>query len=138
MTSKLKSTGFAALSFTVSAAVFAITLSPAVASAATVESDVEVVITGERQISTKQVSYADLDLTDAADLKRLSNRIGAAVSDVCETVTGGRFTLSDGTCRSEARRSADQQVAAIRSSANALAAATAAGSNRTIAVVAAR
>lgn len=138
MSNRLFSSGIAALSFTVSAGILGLALTPAVASAATVSDEVEVVVTGDRTVATKRVATADLDLTSGADLKRLDARIRGAISDVCDDGADGRITLAESRCRSDARRSSYEQVAVLRSQATALASAAQADSASEIAVVAAR
>lgn len=139
MTNRLHSSGIAALSFTLSAGVLALALTPAVASAATGSSDpVEFTVTGERLVATKRVTTADLDLNDSKDLKRLDARIRGAVEQVCVEHGDGRMTVSENLCRADARRSANQQLAALRGEALALASGGDSGPSSTIAVVAAR
>jgi UrcA family protein len=137
MSNRLLSSGIAALSFTVSATLLALTLAPASAAAATAE-EVAVTITGNREIATKRVSTADLDLADAADLRRLEARLRGAVADVCDRGSNGRITLPEARCRDEARRSSDRQVAALRSEAHARTAANQARSTSEITILAAR
>jgi UrcA family protein len=137
MSDKLLSSGIAALSFTVSAALLALTLAPVSAAAATAD-EVTVTITGNREIATKRVSTADLDLANAADLRRLEARVRGAVADVCDRGSNGRITLPEARCRDEARRSSDRQLAALRSEAQARTAANQARSTSEITVLAAR
>jgi UrcA family protein len=137
MSDKLLSSGIAALSFTVSAALLALTLAPVSAAAATAD-EVTVTITGNREIATKRVSTADLDLANAADLRRLEARVRGAVADVCDRGSNGRITLPEARCRDEARRSSDRQLAALRSEAQARTASNQARSTSEITVLAAR
>lgn len=133
MSHRLLSSGAAALSFALAAGLA--TLTPAVAAAASAPT---VTVTGDRTVSTRRVATADLDLTAAADLKRLDARIRGAIGEVCDDGATGRMTMAESRCRSDARRSSDQQVAALRSRATALASAARAKSGSEIAVVAAR
>lgn len=114
MTSRLRSTGLAALSFTLSASVLALALAPAMAHAAI--DDTQTIVTGERGVPTRTVSTADLDLTSKADLKRLDARIDRAIGEVCREPGNGRATIASGLCLAEARSSAERQVAALRQS----------------------
>lgn len=139
MTSRLMSSGLAALSFTISAGVLAVTLAPAMAHAATTGIDpVEVTVTAERQVATKRVATADLDLTSAADLQRLDTRILGAIGQVCREDNDGRTSNAERICRYDARLSADRQVAALRSGAMALADASGGASHSADIIVAAR
>lgn len=135
MSNRLLSSGLAALSFTVSASLLALALAPGMAHASTAGDVVEVVVTGESMVVTKRVATADLDLTDATDLKRLYTRIRGAIRQVCDDSGNGRTSNAESRCRHEARRSSNQQVAVLRSEAIALATAK---SFPEIAVVAAR
>nr|WP_314443098.1 UrcA family protein [uncultured Sphingomonas sp.] len=140
MTSRLQSSGIAALSFTISAGVLALALTPATASAAATgnSEEVEFTVTGERLVGTKRVATSDLDLTDSADLKRLDSRIRGAIGQVCAEHGDGRITPSENRCRFEARRSTDQQVAALLRSESLAAAAGVPVAASTITVVASR
>lgn len=135
MSNRLLSSGLAALSFTVSTGLLAMALAPGIAHASTRANAVEVTVSGEQMVASKRVGTGDLDLTDAADLKRLDARIRGAISEVCDDAGNGRTSIAESRCRQQARRESDQQVAALRSEATALAAAR---SSTKIAVVAAR
>jgi UrcA family protein len=135
MTTRLQSSGIAALSFTLSASVLAFALTPALANAAPIE---EVIATGERIVETRRVETSDLNLASASDLKTLDGRIRRAVVQVCNEPGNPRATLDNRVCREDARRSADQQLSALRSSATLLTAANGASQSRTITVVASR
>lgn len=80
MTNALRSSGIAALSFTLSAGLLALALTPAMASAATVTSvaPVEITVTGDRSVSSRRVATADLGLTSESAMKRLDARIRGA------------------------------------------------------------
>lgn len=138
MNNRLQSTGLAALSFSVSAGILALALTPGMASAAPVIETEEYTVTGERLARVKRVATADLDLTSASDLKRLDARIRGAIGDVCFEDVGRWPTLSEQQCRSDARQSADQQVAALRQVATAMASRGEAFKTSAIAIVAAR
>jgi UrcA family protein len=139
MTSRLQSSGIAALSFTLSAGVLALALTPAVSHAATTSSEpVELTARGERLVEARRVDASDLDLASATDMKTLDARISRAINQVCREPGNSRATIDSSDCGAEARRSADQQVAALRSSATMLAAANGASQARTITVVASR
>lgn len=135
MTTRLQSSGIAALSFTLSAGVLAFALTPALANAAPID---EVVATGERIVETQRVETSDLNLASATDLKKLDGRIRRAIVQVCSDAATPRAAFYDNVCREDARRSADQQLAALRSSATLLTAADGASASRTITVVASR
>jgi UrcA family protein len=135
MTTRLQSSGIAALSFTLSAGVLAFALTPALANAAPIR---EVVATGEGVIETRRVETSDLNLASASDLKTLDSRIRRAIGQVCNEPGNPRATLDNRVCRHDARRSADQQLAALRSSATLLTAANGVSQSRTITVVASR
>ncbi|GAA4001873.1 UrcA family protein [Sphingomonas humi] len=138
MTSRLRSSGIAALSFTLSASVLALTLAPAMAHAATTTRDpVEVTVTGERQLMTARIATNDLNLASAAGMKRLNNRILGAIGQVCRDDVNGS-TTAERVCRYEARVSADRQVAALRSEALALASGSSGSTSSPDIVVAAR
>jgi UrcA family protein len=139
MDNRLKSTGVAALSFSVSAALLAFALTPAMASAAPIGADnLNFTVNGEQVTATKRVSTADLDLTSASDLRRLDARIGSAVREVCRGSGKSLVTISSGACDSEARRSADRQVAALRNAATSVASATSGSQGAPITIVALR
>jgi UrcA family protein len=139
MTSRLQSSGIAALSFTLSAGILALALTPAIAHAATVEAEpVELIATGDREVETRRIDASAVDFSNAADLKLLQSRINRAINDVCREPGNGRAIIASGRCYTEARLSANQQVAALRSSATLLAAANGVQGTRTITVVASR
>lgn len=139
MTSRLQSSGIAALSFTLSAGILALALTPAMAhAAATDAAPVELTATADRDVETRRVDASDIDFTNAADLKMLNSRINRAVNDVCRDPGYGRATIGSGRCYTEARLSANQQVAALRNSDTLLAAAGSVRGARTITIVASR
>ncbi|UUR07867.1 UrcA family protein [Sphingomonas glaciei] len=139
MTSRLQSSGIAALSFTLSAGILALALTPAVAHAAITDAEpVELTATADRDVQTRRVDASDVDFTNAADLKRLKSRIDRAVFDVCRDPGNDRRLIADGRCHYDARRSANEQVAALRASATLLAAAGSVKGARTITLVASR
>lgn len=139
MTSRLQSSGIAALSFTLSAAVLALALTPAVASAQdNVIEEIELTARGDRMVEQRRVPTSDLDLTSAAGMKTLNSRIRSAITAVCDDHGDGRHTIAEVRCRSQARHSSNLQVAALRSEAFALAAANGARPAATDIVVAAR
>lgn len=123
MNNRLKSTGFAALSFSISAGILALALVPAMATAASPATELEeLTVNADRDVRTRRVATADLDLANASDLKRLDSRIRRAIGEVCREPGFGRVTFESVRCGSDARRSADQQVAALLRSGTALAA----------------
>lgn len=123
MNTRLQSTGLAALSFTLSAGVLALALTPAMVSAAAPSTEIEeFTVSAEREVVTRRVATADLDLANASDLKRLDARIRRAISEVCREPSNYRVTAQSNRCGSDARRSANEQVAAIRRAGTALAA----------------
>ena len=140
MSNRLMSSGLAALSFTVSAGLLALALTPSVASAASTKADGDVVatITGNRAVAVKEVSTAGLDLTDARDLQRLNTQVRVAIKEVCSNGDNGRIGFAEARCRDEARASSDRQIAALQSQAVARMAANQAPVSSKIAVVAAR
>jgi UrcA family protein len=138
MTTRLQSSGIAALSFTLSAGVLAFALTPALASAAPIGDTNELTASGERIVETRRVETSDLNLASAADLKTLDGRIRRAIGEVCSDNATPRTAFYNVACRYDARRSADQQLAALRSSATLLTAANGASQSRTISVVASR
>lgn len=122
MTSRLQSSGIAALSFTLSASLLALALTPAVAHAA--EADVaslDIAATGDRIVDSKRIDASDLDLTSSADLRQLEGRISRAISAVCDDGGTSISSLSEQRCRRDARQSSDRQVALLRDRAVALA-----------------
>ena len=122
MTSRLKTSGIAALSFTVSAALLALALTPAAASAQTnVLDGIELTAPADRIVEERRVSASGLDFTNASDMRKLDSRILRAISAVCDEPGLGRNTAAEGRCRYQARQSANSQVAALRSQAIALA-----------------
>ena len=124
MTSRLKTSGIAALSFTFSAALLALALTPAAASAQTnVLDGIELTAPADRIVEERRVSASGLDFTNASDMRKLDARILRAISAVCDEPGLGRNTAAEGRCRYQARQSANTQVAALRSQAIALAAA---------------
>lgn len=137
MNSRLKSSGVAALSFSVSAGLLALALTPSVAAAATT-GEVEATITGSRELRTREVSVAGLDLTKASDLKRLHAKVRSAIVDVCADGGNVRITFAESQCRRVAKVSTDRQIADLRSAATARMAAGQAPASSKIAVVAAR
>lgn len=139
MTSRIKSSGIAALSFTLSAAVLALALTPAVASAqASALADIELTAPGDWIVEERRVATAGLDFTNAADMKTLDGRLRRAITAVCDGRDLSLINTAELACRQQARVSADRQVTAMRNEAFALAAAArAAPTNRDI-VVAAR
>lgn len=136
MTNRLQSSGIAALSFTVSAGLLALALTPATAKAAGSDMEpYELVATGERMVESRTIDASDVDFTNAADMKRLGSRINQAINQVCRD---GSTLIATGRCYSDARQSANQQIAALRSSATTLAAASSVSGARTLTVVASR
>ncbi|NJC05444.1 UrcA family protein [Sphingomonas kaistensis] len=141
MTSRLKSSGIAALSFTLSAGILALALTPAMAQASGTEAepiDLTATADRDREVRTRIVDASDVDFTSAADLKRLNSRINGAVNDVCRDQGDGRATIGSGRCYVEARLSANRQVAALRNSATLLAAAGSVKGARLVTIVASR
>ena len=123
MTSRLQTSGIAALSFTLSAAVLALALTPAAASAQTnVIDGIELTAPGDRMVTERRVSASDVDFTNAADMRKLNGRISRAITAVCDSVDQRINTVAESQCRRDARASSDRQVAALRSEAIALAA----------------
>lgn len=124
MTSRLKTSGIAALSFTLSAAMLALALTPAAVAAQTnVLDGIELTAPGDRIVEERRVSVSGLDFTNASDMRKLDARILRAISAVCNEPGLGRNTMAEGRCRHQARQSSNVQVAALRSQAIALAAA---------------
>jgi UrcA family protein len=139
MTKRLQSSGIAALSFTLSAGLLALALTPAMAHAATGSIvDWEVTATGDRIVDSRRVDANDLDLTSDADLRLLDGRIRRAINQVCDDAGTGRNSLGEYRCRDEARLSSNRQVAALRDQAIALAANGFARPDAAVAIVAAR
>lgn len=124
MTSRLQSSGIAALSFTLSAALLGLALSPGIASAqsGTVD-EIELTARGDRIVEQRRVDASDLDLASVLGMKALDSRVRRAITAVCDEPGVGRNTLAEGRCRHRARLDADRQVASLRSDAIALAAA---------------
>jgi UrcA family protein len=137
MRNQLKSSGLTALSFTLSAGLLALALTPGISSAATTAGPTEVTVEGERVFARASVAVNSFDLTKASDLKRLNARIRGAIAEVCGETANVRMTVDESRCRDEARRSTQAQVAALRN-ASALAARGVQGRDAAIAVVAAR
>jgi UrcA family protein len=124
MTERRSSSGIAALSFTASAALLALALTPAAASADTnVGGDIELTAPGDRIVEERRIDASGVDFTSASDLRKLDSRILRAISAVCDEPGLGRNTIAEGRCRDQARKSSNAQVAALRSQAIALAAA---------------
>lgn len=139
MTSRLKTSGIAALSFTLSAAVLALALTPGMASAqASNLDDIELTAPGDRIVEERRVDVEGVDFTNAADMKKLDARIGRAIVVVCAEQDLGRIKTVEVQCRHQARLSTDRQVAALRSEAIALAAAGRTAPGASDIVVAAR
>lgn len=115
MNNRLQSTGLAALSFSLSAGLLALALAPAMAHAAALTDSDQFTVTGERPVASRRVATADLDLASLSDLKRLDARISRAIGQVCREPGYGRATIESSHCESDARRSANQQVAVLRS-----------------------
>lgn len=139
MTNRLQSSGIAALSFTVSAGLLALALTPATAKAAASDMEpYELVATGERMVESRTIDASDVDFTNAADVKRLGSRINQAINQVCRDGSTGRTLIASGRCYSDARQSANQQIAVLRSSATTLAAVSSVSGVRRLSVVASR
>lgn len=117
MTRTLQSTGFAALAFSIALGLVAATVSqPAAAT--------ELRITAQDDdVLTKRVSVADLDLSQAKDVRRLEGRIRSAARFVCAPLSAGRVLVEEANCRAVAQASTVTQVAALRERATRLAAA---------------
>ncbi len=138
MTSRVQSSGIAALSFTISAAVLGLALTPAVASAAPVTNEIELTAPSDRITETRIVHTSDLDLNSDSGLKVLKSRVDRAIGEVCRGPGTGRVPTLDSECAFGARQGANEQIAALRSSALLASAANGAGAVRTIRVVASR
>lgn len=115
MSDRLKSAGLAALSFSLSAGLFAAALSPASASASPLDTQ-----TGFERM-TVHVKVADLDLTSTRDQRRLDQRIRNAAQAVCDTGGGDRLSQGDRLCRLDAVRSTRARVAGLIGQADRLA-----------------
>ena len=75
-----------------------------------------VIVTAPTQMVVRRISYADLNLASASGEKRLHNRVGGAVRDLCNEATGGRdgsmsafFALQS--CGNDAWDQANPQIA---------------------------
>ena len=70
-----------------------------------------VIVTGEqREIITRQVSYADLDLASMTGKRALNRRVGFAVQDVCSEAVGRSDTWGFRYCSVDAWRDARPQI----------------------------
>ncbi len=139
MTSRLQSSGIAALSFTLSAAVLALALTPGVASAQTnFLADIELTAPGDRIVEERRVNTAGVDFNNAADMKKLDARIGRAITAVCAGQDLSLVKTAEMQCRQVARLSTDRQIAVLRNEAIALAAAGRVAPRASEIVVAAR
>ncbi|WP_426266703.1 UrcA family protein [Sphingomonas sp. LHG3443-2] len=139
MTSRLQSSGIAALSFTLSAAVLALALTPGVAAAQTnFLGDIELTAPGDRIVEERRVNTAGVDFNNAADMKKLDARIGRAITAVCAGQDLSLVKTAEMQCRQVARLSTDRQLAMLRNEAIALAAAGRAAPRASVIVVAAR
>lgn len=124
MTSRLQSSGIAALSFTLSAAVLALALTPSVASAqANTLADIELTARGDRIVEERRVPTSGLNFTSASDMKKLDASIGRAITAVCAQQDLSFIKTAEIQCRQVARLSSVRQVTALRNQAIALAAA---------------
>lgn len=119
MSRSLKSSGLAALAFSVSLGLLGLTAAPALAQT----DDVRVVAQVDEPVLSKAVRIADLDLADAGDVRRLDFRIRAASRFVCAPFSNGQVTRAELSCRRTAVRSTDTRVAELRQQASRLAAA---------------
>lgn len=121
MSTSLKSTGLAALAFSVSLGFVTLAVAPAVAHAA--PSEFSVTAPDDEVGLSKSVAIGDLDLAQPRDMKRLEYRIRGASREVCAPLSIGRVTSQESECRAVAVRSAQPQVAFLRDRALRMAAA---------------
>jgi UrcA family protein len=122
MTKQIKSTGFAALAFSVSLGLVGLTVAQP-ASAASVPNEFRVTAPTDEPALTKTVRVGDLDLANPADFRRLEFRISAASRVVCAPLGNGQLTPAEAKCRTVAKRSTYRQVAGLLDRADKLAAA---------------
>ena len=122
MTKQIKSTGLAALAFSVSLGLVGLTVAQP-ASAANGPNEYRVIAPSEDTVLTKTVRVSDLDLANPADFRRLEFRISAASRFVCAPLSNGQVTPAEAKCRAYAKGSANRQVASLLERADRLAAA---------------
>ena len=122
MTKQIKSTGFAALAFSVSLGLVGLTVAQP-ASAANGPNEYRVIAPSDEPALTKAVRVSDLDLANPADFRRLEFRISAASRFVCAPLGNGQVTPAEAKCRAVARKSTYRQVAGLLDRADRLAAA---------------
>ena len=94
------------------AAVVAASASIAVTAAPAFAKSDPVVVTGQRVMPERQVSYRDLNLASARDQRLLLRRVDRAVGEVCDevNVTLAQFD-HDSACRSATWKSTQPQIA---------------------------
>jgi UrcA family protein len=120
-TTRLRSTGLAALAFSASLTVVGLTVAtPASAEPA---NEISVIAHDNVERMTTVVRTGDLDLTKGKDLYRLQSRVRSASRAVCASVGSTSLDPDEVDCQRNAQLSAAPQIAALRNRAFSLAAA---------------
>lgn len=110
MSQNVKSAGFGALAFALTFGLVAATVADPAAARTTGAASAS----SGRDVPTKRVSVAGLDLTQASDLRQLDGRIRAASRRVCAEFGGSRhIMLEELSCRQQARAGAALKVAEL-------------------------